>query len=117
MTAVNLLMADRAIAITGGSQVVECGRHNSNGGRVHGRLREIGVALQANKTNFGTRQHLWIGRPVRFVATLAAFRSHGRVFIRKGPPKIPMTGETTRFIPREGANLLRQKASVRVVAI
>jgi hypothetical protein len=70
-------------------------------------LRQISMALQANETDFGSRQHLRICRTMRFVTCPAAFSPHGSVFVCEGTTKVGMTLEATRLIRSKGANLFQ----------
>jgi hypothetical protein len=122
VTAVNLLMTDGAVLITGRSEVVKGWRnHPDNMGRgrtgVGCHLRQIGMALQADKADIGARQHLRVRRTVRFVACLATLSPHRRMLISERSAKICVTGNTTGLVCRERTNLIRQKAAVRIVAI
>jgi len=70
-------------------------------------LRQIGMTFQANETDFGPGQHLWICGTVRFVTCLAAFSPQGGVFKRERATQVGMTFEATRLIRRKRANLFQ----------
>src|SRR5436190_3467133 len=108
VTTVNLLVADRAIAIARRSQIMKGRRYDADDLRRAGcLLRQIGMALQANETDFGSRQHLRICRTMRFVTCLAAFSSHGGVFKCERTTQVGVTFEATRLIRGKRANLFQ----------
>lgn len=75
------------------------------------------MALQALKAYVGARQHSWIGRTMRLVARRAAFKTHGRMFERKGSALIAVAGKTTGLVGREILDHRGPDSAVRIVAI
>ena len=75
------------------------------------------MTFETDEADFGSRQHLRIGRPMRLVTRLAPFGSHRRMFIREWSTQIRMTGKAAGFVCGECANLLQQKATMRIVTI
>jgi hypothetical protein len=117
MAAMDLLVADCTILISGRPQVVKCRRHYTNCSCGAGNLlRKIRMTFEADETYFGPRQHLRICGPVGFVTRRASRDPHRSVFICEWTPKIRMAVETARFVRCEGADLLRQEAAVGIVA-
>src|SRR5437762_3474897 len=99
VTTVNLLMTDRAIAITRRSQIMKRRRYNADDLRGAGcLLRQIGMTFQTNETDVGSRQHLRICRTMGLVTCLAAFSPHGSVFKRERTTQVGMTFEATGLI-------------------
>ena len=94
------------------------GRHNTDDACYAGcLLRQVGMTLETHEADFCPRQHFRIGRPMRLVTRLARFGPHRRAFIREWSTQIRMAGKAAGFVCGECANLLRQKATMRIVTI
>src|SRR5580658_5062699 len=98
---------------------MKCGRHNARHFRwnTRGSGGKIRVALQTNETNVGARQHPRVGRAMRLMTGLAAFKTQRCMLERKWTAFIAMAFETSRLIGREGLLHRRPDAAVRIVAI
>ena len=118
----DLLVADRAVLVTGRSQIVKRRRDRAGqnaavlhrGGADGGQIR---VALQTVEAHLMPVQHAGIGAAVRFVAGIAALELHGRVLERERTAFIAMTFEAARLIRREGLGHGRPQGAVGIVAI
>ena len=118
MTAVNLLVADSAVAKTRRSQIMKRRWYNADESRcAGGLLRQVGMTLEADKPDIGPGQHLRISGAMRFVASLAALGPHGGVLISERSAQIRVAREATGFVCGERANLPRQEAAMRIVAV
>src|SRR5207247_4298446 len=98
VTAVNLLVAHGAVLEARRAQVMEGGRHYTRGRSGTDRRRQVGVTLQTHLLYYRARQHPRIGGPVRLVARVAAFKTHGRVLERERSALVPMAPEAARLI-------------------
>ena len=75
------------------------------------------MALQADEANVGAGQHPRVGRAMRFVTGLAAFKPHRRMFEREWPPLVAVALEAPRLIGREGLEHGWTDTAVRIVTI
>src|ERR1700682_3343869 len=102
MTSVDFLVANGAFLIARRPQIMERRRDHAQSRFDSGRRRgQVGMALQANKTDFLAREHARIRRSVRLMAARAALKSHWRVLECEWSSLIAVTAEATRFIGRE----------------
>lgn len=91
-------MAHCAIAVEGVAQVVE-GWGQAALDLPRGSVdRKRGVAFETLGGYVPPRQHAWVDRAVRFMASSAAFRSYGRVFEAERAAFIGMALVATWFI-------------------
>src|SRR5436189_104542 len=100
----DFLMANRAVPIARRTQIVKRRRHYTESRfrrRGRTRRREVGMALQANKSDLLLREHPRIRRSMLFVAAPAALESYRRVFKCERPSLIAVTAETARFVGSE----------------
>src|SRR5258708_29132206 len=98
MAAVDLLMAHRAVLVARRPEVMESRRHYARGRPGADRGRQIGMTLQADLLHHRPRQHAWIGRPVRFVARGAAFKTHRGVLEGEWTALVAMALEAARLV-------------------
>ncbi len=75
------------------------------------------MALQAYKAHVGARQHARIGRAMRLMTRLAAFKAQRRMFEGERPPLVAVTFEAPRIVGCEGLQHRGADAAVRIVAI
>ena len=78
---------------------------------------EIRVALQADKSDIGARQHSRIGRAVRLMTRLAAFKAHRGMLEGERAALIAVAFEATRLVGGEALQHCRADAAVRIVAV
>jgi hypothetical protein len=96
---------------------MESGRHHSGGRPGADRGGQIGMTLQADLLHHWPRQHPWIGRTVRFMASGTAFKADRCVFKGERTALVSMALEAAWLIGRETLRHCGPYASVRVVAI
>ena len=117
MAAVNLLVADCAVLISRGTQVVKRRRHYAHGRTAGDGGGKISVTLQADLLHYRPRQHPRIGRSVRLVASCTTLETYRRVLKSEWTALIPMAFETARIVGGKTLGHRAAGASVRVVAI
>lgn len=117
MAAVNFLVADGAIPVARGSQIVKCRRHNAQNDSTRIRRRQIRVAFEANQPDVLPDQHFCIGRAVRHMAALAALIAHGGMLEGEWPALVAVAVETARLIGVGHAHQAGLEAAVRIMAV
>ena len=120
MTSVDFLVASCAVAVTGGSKVVKCRGHYSQrctGGCGCALRRQIRMTLQADEANFLPHQHPRVGRSVRFMATIAAFKSYRGMFKRERAAFVGVATEAAWFVRGKRLRHGGPETAVGVVAI
>src|SRR6266496_4156870 len=101
MTAMNLLMTDRAVLKARRPQVVEGGRDYS-GRRFRAHYgRQVGVAFEADLLNGGTRQHPRIRRAVRLMTRCTTLETHWRMFKSEWATLVAMAPEAAWLVGGE----------------
>lgn len=119
MTPVNFLVTYGAILKPRGSQIVE-GRRYATKHLARDCTRvctNISVALQADESNFMPREHPWICRSMRLVATATAFQTHRRMLECEGSSLVGVTAQTPGLVCGKGSHLLGSKFSMWIVAV
>src|SRR5579883_1513214 len=113
----DLLVADRAVLITGIAQIVKRRWNHSHRRISRARSRQIGVTLETHQAHFMTDQRPRIGGAVWLVAGRAVFETYRGMIEGERPALIAMATETTGFIRRKYLSHAAAEAAVRVVAI
>src|SRR5580692_6106649 len=88
--------------------------HASN---LHRHRWQIRVALQADKSDVGARQHSGIGGAVRLMTRLAAFKAHRSVLEGERAALIAVAFEATRLVGGEALQHYWTNTAVRIVAV
>ena len=75
------------------------------------------MTLQANKSDIGARQHSRIGRAVRLMTRLAAFKAHRGMLESEWTALVAVTAEASRLISGKSLEHGGPDAAVGIVAV